>query len=511
MNALRLASKHANQQIVSRADFSGGLNTSSAIEMIADNELADCVNMDVDQATRLLKTVSGTETIYKPGYTIAHAIFDKINNVFLLVDTDRKVYRSDLKSSSQALGTLNGKLIPKYTEWEDGVLIAAGGSLQYYNGTDLTTIEKSAESTYTPPTDASGVYIRAGRVLVDHQNEIVYSGTGDETNWSQDDNNASTSKFLETGYKDGGKIVGMTSLSDSIIVLKSNNRVYKVSGEYPNWTISEISRNVDCRSRLSYCAVVDNTVVLGKSRLQIIQTTDQYGDMKVANIGQKVSSDIASLPDTTKVVFVPPLNQVWLITDNGFVLIYDLVFSSFYKRQFNSPVIDVISVNEDVYIIKADRVSKLSAYHFADDDESLKWWFKARRITAHNDLLLKRAQISITPNFECFCDGQIWTGGVITALPMPWYLMLVYKNKASIYHNKVSLKASRNLRGIYAAGNQVYENPELIYRNREKLWSIKDITTDKRCVFRNKKIDIRGYGANGAFILNSINMDIVEV
>lgn len=506
-----LSTKHANQQVAMRADFSGGLNTSSAIEMIADNELADCVNMDVDQSTKLLKTVSGTDTVYQPGYQIAHAIYDKINGVFLLVDTNRNVYRSDLKTSSDPLGKLNGTLVPKYTEWEDGVLIAAGGSLQYYNGTALTTITKSETSTYTPPTDANGVYIRSGRVLIDHQNEIAYSGVGDETNWAQDDNDASSSKFLETGYKDGGKIIGMTSLSNSIIVLKSNNRVYKVSGEYPNWTVSEISRNVDCRSRLSFCAVVDNTVILGKNRLQIITTTDEYGDMKVINVGNKIGSEIASLPDSTKVVFVPPLNQVWLIGDAGYVLIYDLAFSSFYKRQFNSPVIDVISVNEDVYVIKADRVSALSTYKFTDDGKALTWSFKAHRMVAHNDLLLKRVQLAITPHFEQFCDGRIWVGGLETQLPMPFYMLKVWHNRASVYHNKINLKTGRNLKGTYASGDLVYRNPEPIYHNRSKVWTVRDITSDKRCVFRGKKIDIRGYGSNGSFILNSINMDIAEV
>lgn len=592
---MRLSSEHSGQQVVTRDDFSGGINNSVAIEMIADNELADCVNMDVDQSTKLLKTVSGAKTVYKPPFTIKYAMYDKINAVWLLVSTDRNIYKSDLNSVSASLGVLNGTESPKYTEWEDGILIASGSLLQYYNGTTFYEINptlthdiaywtaftatawaastaysignvvtnagsyykcttahtsgtsfvstnwqlltskgawaqatdyskydyvtysgsmyycSTAHTSATKPTVCEAVYIRAGRVLISYDDIIKYSGVGDEENWTEDSNDASTSKFVEAGYKDGGKIIGMTSLSNSMIIFKSNNRVYKLSGEYPNWSISEISRNVDCRSRLSFCSVVDNTVILGKNRLQIITTTDEYGDMKVINVGQKIANDIASLPDSVRVVFVPPLNQVWFIADDGYVIIYDLAFSSFYKRQFNSPVVDVVSVNESVYVIKTDRISVLSAYDFIDDDRALSWSFKAHRMMAHNDLLLKRVQVSITPRFEQYCDNRIWVGGYVTSLPMPYYMLKLWHNKASIYHNKLNLKTGRKLSGIYAAGDLVYHNPEPIYKNHTRLWSVRDITNDNRCVFRNKKIDIRGYGSNGAYVLNSIAMDIVEV
>jgi hypothetical protein len=591
---MRLSAKHANQQIVSRADFSGGLNTSMAIEMIADNELADCMNMDVDQNTKLLKTASGTTTLYKPDYTIAYAVYDKINRCFLLIDTDRNVYRSDLSNSTK-VGQLNGTLAPKYTDWENGVLITSGSLLQYYDGTSFKEIDPdiqhdianwqlftvaawaastayalgevvtyssnsyrcitahtaavafdsgkwaaltdkgtwqqntsyaqndyvsyaaknyyctTAHKSATKLSVCDGVYIRSGRVLINYDDMIRYSGIGDEENWTEDNNDASTSKFLEAGYKDGGNIIGMSSLSDSIIVIKSNHRIYKVNGEFPNWTVAEISRNVDCKSRLSYCSVMNNTIILGSDRLQIISTTDEYGDMKVANAGQKISTDISGLSDNTRVVFVSPLNQVWLIGDDGLVIIYDLTFSSFYKRQFNSPVLDVISVNEAVYVIKADRVSKLSPYHFADDDKELSWGFRARRIMGENDILVKRIQLSITPRFEQFCDGRFWVGSYIVDLPMPFYLMKVWHNKATVYHNRIKLKGLSLLGGISSAGDYVYQNPELLYHNRTKLWSVRDLMTDNRCVVRGKRIELRGHGSNGAFLLNSINMDVVEV
>ena len=52
-----LSSKHQNQQPVVRRDFSGGLNTTSTVEGIAENQLADVLNMEVDHSTGCLKTV----------------------------------------------------------------------------------------------------------------------------------------------------------------------------------------------------------------------------------------------------------------------------------------------------------------------------------------------------------------------------------------------------------------------------------------------------------------------
>lgn len=592
---MRLSTKHSDQQVVARTDFSGGLNTSLAIEMIADNELADCSNMDVDQSTKLLKTISGAKTVLKPSFVIKYVIHDKINFAWLLVDTNRQVYRSDLTTVSAQIGKLNGTLAPKYTEWENGVLVVSGSLLQYFDGTTFKEINPTIEhdkaywteftakkwatstayavdnvvtnsETYyrctkahtsdtsftaanwqtltskdewvqamtysqndyvtysskiyycttahtsaTKPTVCEDVYIRAGRVLISYDDIIKYSGIGDEENWTDDSNDASTSKFVEAGYKDGGKIIAMTSLSNAVIVVKDNNRVYKISGEFPNWSVSEISRNADCRSRMSCCAVVDNTVMLGQNRLQIIQTTDQYGDMKIINTGEKVERELLRLPDDAKCIFVPPLNQVWLIGDDGFVLVYDLTFSSFYKRQFNSNVIDVISVNENVFIVKSDRISVLTAYYMKDDDESLKWSFKAKRLMTHNELLMKRVQISITPHFDSYVIGDIVTGAIINSLPMPDYLTRVQGNHAPLYHNRTLIYKTKSKGYVVAVGDIVYKDSTPIYHNTQPVWTMRNIMSDKRCVCRNKRIDIKGNGIGGAFVLNSIAIDVVEV
>lgn len=499
-----LSTKHANQQTVSRYDFTGGLNSTTAIEMIADNQLASVVNMDIDTSTGLLKTVSGAKTVYTPsGITIKDALYDSINSIFLIIDTANNVYKCNL-ATHEKIGAMTGSLAPISTAWENGVLIASGAKLQYYNGTQLLTLAAS-------PTTCLGVYIRAGRVLVDYDNEVRYSAIGNEEDWTENSNDSSTSKFVEAGYKDGGKFIGMTSLSSDVIIIKDNHRIYRLSGEYPNWSVKEISRNVDCVGRLSYCSVANSTLILGNNKLQVIQTTDDYGNMKATNVAGNISKELSEIPLNSRMIYVPPLNQVWIIGKKGKVIVYDLTCNSFFIRQFNSDVLNVISVNDDVYIIKADRISLLSAYQFYDDDEPLVWSFKARRIVGHNALLVKRVQFGITPHFERFCNGNIMVGGLIFSLPMPFYLSKIYKNKAQIYHNKTKICSSYKTRGIYASGDLIYYNPEPIYGNTTRIYTTRDITLDDRCVYRNRFIDIKGYGSAGSFILNKINIDLAEV
>lgn len=105
---------------------------------------------------------------------IIGAAYDEINQKLLLFDKDKKVYVFNLKTNeiSNALGTLSGELYPICTSWENGLLIATGGKLQYFNEAALLTIVTSP--------NASSVYVRAGRILITDENNIRYSAFGNE-------------------------------------------------------------------------------------------------------------------------------------------------------------------------------------------------------------------------------------------------------------------------------------------------------------------------------------------
>ncbi|MBQ6298647.1 MAG: hypothetical protein IJK81_13365 [Selenomonadaceae bacterium] len=464
---MRLGVKHQNQFQIVHADFSGGLNTSTSVDGIAENQLARATNVEVDHATGKLKTVAGTIDVLK-FENLLGAAYDDINRKLLLFDADKKVYAFDFKANttSDELGTLSGELYPICTSWEDGLLIASGGKLQYFNGAELVTLNS--------PT-ATSVCIQAGRVLVTDTNNLYLSSIGDETNWIEDANIDSSAKFLEIGYKDGGELVCMVSLPSGVLLVKNNRRAYRFNIGFPSWSLVEVSRNVEMSGRLSICAVADSIFTLGRDEVQNIQASNVYGNAKPQNIAILIESEIKKVTENSLVRYVPKLNQIWILNGEA-VLMYDLVTQSWYKRQFNSQILDVISVDDEVFVIKPDRVSKLDEKVFHDSEEELTWDFKCKRRISHYDYLLKNTVVSFTP-----IDMEL-TSGVISA-------------------GKVKVKLSLNENGSSTRrrliSDEEQSNPTVLAQNRN--------------VYRNKFLDIEGRGTSGGIIFNSIVLDVVEI
>ena len=482
---MRLGTKHQNQFQVVRSDFSGGLNTSTTRDGIAENQLSVATNVEVDHSTGKLKTVAGTIDLYKSKDIFA-AVYDSINNTLLLVKSNKNVYAFDLgdRTLSKKLGALTGDLYPIATSWEDGLLIASGGKLQYYNGEKLKTLANS-------PT-ATSVYVRAGRILVSDDTSVRYSSVGDEETWLADTDDESSGIFVEAGYKDGGKLLAMVNLSADVLLIKDNHRVYRLSGEFPNWSMAEVSRNVEVSGRRSICAVADAVYVLGRNEVQVLQTTADYGDVKPQNIATYVAREIQNLPEDALLHFLPPLSQIWAIKGD-IALMYDLATNSWFKRQFNSTIIDVIPVGINVLVIKPDRVSMLSGFSFYDSDKELAWKWQGQRLISHYDYFLKRVSVSFSPT-ALVHTGKVRVGAVVVDLP-----------------DLQARPITRRRQYVFSNSSPIYENEDPIYENEEPIFELSTIITENHNVFRSKFLDIGGSGKKGGLTFNSITLDLVEV
>ena len=133
---MRVSKKHGNQRIVELFDFTGGLNTSVSEEQIAPNELAVAVNFDVQAATGLLKTVSGTKQIYRipegSDYKFKSAAYDMLNQHLVCFADNGTVFSAPLNDLEdiRQIGRLSGKRDAMTTVWESGLAIASGGHLK---------------------------------------------------------------------------------------------------------------------------------------------------------------------------------------------------------------------------------------------------------------------------------------------------------------------------------------------------------------------------------------------
>jgi hypothetical protein len=498
---MRLSNKHANVQTVSFSDFSGGLNTTDAAETIAHNELSNAVNVEIYKGQ--LKTVAGTMRIYyQEDGNFTDMVFDSIGNTFLLIDRARKVYALP-NNELVDMGTLTGDSAIQYDAWEDGVLIASGGKLQYYHANTLETLA-------TSPDVCHGVFIKSGRVWVYYEDILHCSGVGDESNWETDSDDDSKSQWLQIGYKDGGYIVGVTSLSSDIVVLKSNRHAYHLAGDYPEWVVSEISRQIDCKCYNACVALVNDTVVLGNSNVQAITPTDTYGDMQARELAGKVWGDITALPPTVKLRYIPKLNQIWFLHNSAKFIFLDVNTGGWFKRQYVNPAVDAIEARGNVYVLKAKGLYILDSTTMADDNEAMSWSFQARTMVSDNEFLIKRVRVDTTPMHTHYVDEFFRVGNVILKTAQPYTSLFVYHNYNQIYHNTRDLKEKKAI-PIYTNTADVYNNIEYIYNNPTYLKSLNMYRAQTRCVDRHKAIRVLGRGGGGVTVFNLISFDIVEV
>lgn len=109
----------------------------------------------------------------------------------------------------------------------DKVWIASGGKLQYYDYTQngqLTAVQDS-------PT-CNIVFQRFSRIAVsmDGTDGFYLSGIGDGTDWAEDTNRADKEQWLDVGYGDSGDIAAIVPLATDIIFIKTNGKIYQLSG-----------------------------------------------------------------------------------------------------------------------------------------------------------------------------------------------------------------------------------------------------------------------------------------
>lgn len=480
---MRLSVKHANQQTAEYMDFSGGLNTSNASEMISPNELSRAINVEIDKSTGLLRTTAGTRDVFtKEGVNFSDVWYDRLGDSFVICGKDKKIYCYK-DSECKEIGTLTGGKTPNFALWEDGVLIASGGKLQYFKQGKVETMSNS-------PAECNGVFVKDGRVWTYCKDRIDVSGVGDENAWTSDVDDISSAQWLEVGYKNGGEIMGIVALSSDALVIKDNGYVFRVQGSFPNVTPSEVSREVTCKGNVPAVALVNDAIILGKNSVQDVSTTNNYGDMQANNIGVKVEGDIAALPEHTKLRYIPPLNQVWFITGDRRFLFLDIRTGGFFEREFNSPVMDVCYKGNEVYVLKQNKLQKLDETSTKDDGEPIRWYFKGKTLTAHYEYVVKRGVIEVTPLEGKPIDCRFWIGEAMI---------------------KARTIREGYVKPLQSNSVEVYGNLSEVYGNMTEVFALEVYRTTLRFIERLPAIKVECQGEDGQMMFNRIKFDYAEV
>lgn len=498
---MRISNKHQNVQNIIYADFSGGLNMTNAPEYIQQNELAACENVEV--AKGQLRTCAGTDTVLEDtAKSFDNLIFDRINSRFLLTDTAGAVYL--VKGTAlQKLGTLTGKGTLTWTAWESGVLLASGGKLQYYDGTALQTLSNS-------PDKSTGVFVKSGRVWTSTGDELHASAVGDETTWATDDNDASSGQWLQVGYKDGGTICGLCSLTSDLLIFKSNRRAYHLAGDYPDWQLLEVGRQIDCKGWGCCVALADRALYLGHTDLSALTATDAYGDFAAASLSEKVAQDIAAL-GTVRVRFLPSLRQVWLLEPGKKRFLFlDVQNGGYYRRAYNVPVRDAVDADGTVYVLKDHSLCKLTTRHMQDEGRDLGWQFQAKTVLGGNQILVKRVRIDTTPFFSNAQANVFYVGHVTLHGGGPPTRYEVFGNEEEVYGNQMFVNTPAP-GPVYTSSPEVYSDYDEVWGNEDYLIAPRLYRVDTRCCDRERAVIVRARGAGGQMIFNTISYEAVEV
>jgi hypothetical protein len=482
--------KHFNQKRIPLPAFPLGLDWSQPPEMIADGALQDAKNAEYNHITGALRTAAGnnvkqnygaseaiygnttgiydnTTAIYSYNLGVHSLYYDRIHDTYLFND-GANLYKTNLTNSVTLIGTLTGAEEPIYAEFEDDIAIASGGHLQYFDGTEINTIESSPLCVYV--TDL------VGKVLVfGYDDRIDESGVGDITNWTNDPEDISSSQFIYIG-EDGRKITAVDVLGSDLIVYKDGGRVYRRTGkDASEWVVQEISRKAYCENRHCALSVGNNAYFFGKEGFKSLANVVEYGDVKQQDAGVAINGRVTS-DSTAKMWLVEPKRQIWIKPQNSTrVFMYHYTTGAFTYRDFKTALTAVISRGSDVFVAFGNKIAQLDATSDKDDGQQIVTVVKSKRYIPQRLYTILKYTKFQAQNIRSG-DGMLQVGETKIPLIFATSSDKVFGNNALVYGNKTKVKTSAFTNvAEYGGGSNEYLEVELTVVTGSIEWRSLDI------------------------------------
>lgn len=420
---MRRYPKQGDAQVFSITDFTGGINHMVPPENIQMNEAAFMENFEYDALSGLMKTAPGLTLSFTAAGSITSLFYDSYHGVFLYTvitattpATVITLYSTDLLTST-TVGTLTGASTPFYCPYGDYVIVSSGNRPQYYDGSSLTTIT-AVEHGGALPLYSDIAFSRAGRLVLARVggDYLLYSGVGDHTNWNFTGTD-SDAQYIEVGYKDATDIVAAVPLSQDVVVFKSNSKglhkAYRISDEYPDWTVKEVSVTADCANKGAAVQAANDVFFVGQSNGFVsLSTVQEYGSVKQADVGAKINRQLTGIADENSQVFhIPVRKQIWIVPDNsGSVYVYNLVSGTFTRRKMVSRPTGLVVKDGEVYISRGTKILRIDSLSALDDGSPIVAYYQTRRFVAGENYVIKRVD-AIFSNATAAL-GTVTAGGV---------------------------------------------------------------------------------------------------
>jgi len=493
----RLATKHSGAEIVTRSDFTGGLNLSRPPDSIDDNELQEAVNFEFEASTGLLCTRLGLAPVHEFPWRVSDIIPSPEMGVVLVRSGDL-IYRV-LDGEVTHIGEVEGSGPASYEQWGDGekrnsLLLAFGKRLYLYCGDEIQVI-----GTEGAPEAAEVVFARSGRVIVAESGSdtIRYSGVGDPFRWTEDTDGDSVS--VSVGYKDGCSTRAIAALAGELIIFKApdgqpeHGRIYRLQGDYPNWSIIPFSRGASAWNRRSVLNVGGDVLFLTREGLANVATATEYGDFKLGWAGKKINSALSrELSEACRLWHMPIRNQVWLsggaggACENVWCYHYNVGGGAWTTLRFPQPVTAAAPAHGSVYVAMGNTLYMLSEAAPDDAGLPLEASLKLKTVTGRNQTLLK----GVTVHYQSTPDAEAHMLADRFCLPLPCGGQVGGEDVA------------------YYDSDIAYHDPDYLVAHATNLTAG---VVRRRCVMRRWSVTPEIRVMNGRFNLSMLGLEVTEV
>jgi hypothetical protein len=312
--------KHKEEGVVDLSDFQGGVNLVNPPTILNDNEQVWLENFYFDPASGKPRTrypiVRYSNSA--PSANPITALYYWNSKWFLVgkdaVDADT-LYYLDANKDPVSLGALNGGSKPTFCSFNNKLLIASGGTLQYTTNTDppaaLADVTNAPKGTY--------VFQKDGRVVIggdpDNLDRVWQSNVFDETVWS-----GGGDDYADVGYLDGLEVKGVKEFADGLfIVFKRGDtaqRSYFLSSLSTSAPVCRLISETHCAmSHYGVADAVGKLYIMEKNVPTSFIGTDARGELIVdPSVGMKITSAFEATENGFLVVY-PPDFQMWFIPD----------------------------------------------------------------------------------------------------------------------------------------------------------------------------------------------------
>lgn len=386
--------RRTNSRTIDFADLSGGINVSKLPDVIADNEMQVCNNFLYGVDSKILQKRGGLSSPFATYPSdILKTYYDFESNRYLVFLKSGNVYASTNFGSAVFIGILTGSSRPMCTKFQNKVWIASGGHLQYFDGnSSMVTVNDSPLADF--------VIVREGRIVCFRTRDDMarYSGMGDGTFWEEDPNDDSSASWVEIGYGDSGDLLDAVFMANDIFFFKSNGFVYKLSGEYPDWTVELVSEKADLDTRMCACNIGNDVVFVGRRGLKSLNSTSKYVEIESADIGDKFNKLITDSYYQPRVWNLTKYHSLFINPNCGNVIVvYNYDLKACTTLSFPFEVVDVFETLTGVVVVSPRSLYRFSREYLTDNGDSIPFRIVTKRyITIYNRMLVSMVDVSVS-------------------------------------------------------------------------------------------------------------------